>query len=194
MKILTPDILFTMVFLIDSIKKRSTSGYFLDFDLAWRNLAPKIHNRRESGCYDILTDTLSKEGELLKVEFFGRDYNWLLRPINTKTPYISTTFSQSGFTIDPNDQVDVEIKVLSMLLWMMMEPNIEAVIKLLTGDMTLNIHDYFDHSDVMGFLNFHNHELSDKHEDIISYVMDKFKSFYVTYLGGNKDSEIFDLR
>ena len=81
-----------------------------------------------------------------------------------------------------------------MLLWMMMEPNIEAVIKLPTGDMTLNIHDYFDHSDTMGFINFHNHELSETYGDIISYVMDKFISFYVTYLGGDQRARLFDLR
>ncbi|MHA1641512.1 MAG: hypothetical protein ACTSVX_02135 [Promethearchaeota archaeon] len=77
---------------------------------------------------------------------------------------------------------------------MMMEPNIEVVIKLPTGDMTLNIHDYFEHSDVMGFINFHNHELSEEHGDIISYVMAKFINFYATCLGGDPKSELFDLR
>jgi len=60
--------------------------------------------------------------------------------------------------------------------------------------MTFDIHDYLDHSDTMSFTNFHNHELSDKHGDIISYVMEKFIDFYAKYLGGNLRSEIFDLR
>jgi len=170
-----------------------TSHNFLDFNLVWGNLASKIHNRESSGCYDILTDTLSKEGELLKVDFFGRT-NTGSKPIDIKNSFLSTTFSQSGFTINPDNQEDLQIKVLSMLFWMMMEPNIVAVIKLPTGDMTVNIYDYFEHSELMSFANFHNHELSGEHGDIISYVMEKFIEFYRTYLHGPRDSEIFDLR
>jgi len=52
----------------------------------------------------------------------------------------------------------------------------------------------FSYSDTMNYLNFHNHELSDGHTDIISYVMDKFKGFYWKFLGGDQRSKLFDLR
>lgn len=81
-----------------------------------------------------------------------------------------------------------------MLFWMLMEPNIVAVIKLPTGDMTLDIYDFFEHSETMSFIHFHNHELSDKHGDIISYVMKKFIDFYATFLGGDPEANLFDLR
>ena len=52
----------------------------------------------------------------------------------------------------------------------------------------------FTHSDIMNFLNFHNHKLSDSHNDMISYVMAKFKNHYVNFLKGDINSKLFDLR
>jgi len=188
------DILFTMVFASGKIFiDRDKSGFFLDFNLVWGNLAPKIKE-----CFEILTTMLSKEGGLLEVEFFGRTglkrTSDSLKPINIKHLYLYTTFSQSGFNIDSDNQEDIEIKVLSMLFWMMMEPNIVAKIKLPTGDMTVDIYDYLDPSDTMSFTDFHNHELSNKHGDIISYIMEKFIDFYANFLGGDQKAKIFDLR
>ncbi|MHA1642116.1 MAG: hypothetical protein ACTSVX_05245, partial [Promethearchaeota archaeon] len=192
--IITPSILFTMVFNSYSMRARArdASGYFLDFNLVWGNLAPNIKE-----CYDVLTDILNKapveERKLLKVEFFGRTQTGISR-IDIKNKYLSTDFSQSEFNINLENKEDVEIKVLSMLFWMMMEPNIIAVVKFPSGDFILNIHDYFEHSDTMSFTSFHNHELSIDDVDMISYVMKKFIEFYKKFLGGDKRSEIFDLR
>ena len=46
----------------------------------------------------------------------------------------------------------------------------------------------FSRSDIMNFVNFHNHELSDRHSDMISYVMEKFIKHYRNFLDGDKNS------
>jgi len=52
----------------------------------------------------------------------------------------------------------------------------------------------FSRSDINNFVNFHNHELNDRHSDMISYVMDKFINHYRSFLKGDRNSELFDLR
>ena len=218
-EIITPEQLFTMCFYTG---KTSLKGYYLDFDLAWRDLAEKVGK-----AYTLLKDMLSKAPiapkETLNVKFYQRSATGI-KPITEKTySLLSTKFSQSGFDIkiDPENQEDLETKVLSMIFWMIMEPNIIPVVKLPNGDnfIIMDIYelyngdllsgtfsppsDYeqrqkqffgiFTRSDLMSFINFHNHEQSDEHSDMISYVMEKFKGLYVL-LGGNTRSDLIDLR
>jgi hypothetical protein len=219
--IITPNQIQTMNF--DSIKE----GYYLDFDLVWPNLAPKVQE-----AYTLLKEMFEKApispDQQLTVKFYQRrpvgiklitekDHYYQLKP---------ASFSQSEFFINPNNQEDLETKVLSMLFWMVMEPNIIPVVKLPNGNNFLimdifELHDtnrylgtltgdyappsgfeqdraqfskIFSHSDLMDFVNFHNHELSDTHGDMISYVMAKFIIHYVSFLKGKQNSKLFDLR
>ena len=196
-------------------------------NLVWDDLAPKVER-----AYNILKEMLSDApitNGLLKVDFYQRTYTGV-KFLTEKSTALSTPFSQSEFYVNPKNSDDLETKVLSMIFWMMMEPNIIPVVKLPNGDIFLIMDIYqlydenldldtltlggayefsppsgfeqyreqfskiFSHSDIMSFGNFHNHELSDRHSDMISYVMGKFIKHYRNFLDGDKDSKLFDLR
>lgn len=220
MEVITPEQLYTMNFYF-----RSTNIGYLDFDLVWGDLASKVESAYKL-LKDILNDAPITPKEMLTVEFYQKTVTGI-KPITEKTySLLSTKFSQSEFNIKPSNSEDLETKVLSMIFWMVMEPNIIPVVRLPNGNnfLIMDIYelynidrfssdligafspssDYeqrqkqfygmFTRSDLMSFINFHNHERSDKHSDMISYVMDKFIDHYRNFLKGDKNSELFDLR
>ena len=199
-------------------KARMDRGYYLDFDLIWKDLAPKVKE-----AYNLIKKVISKTPQGKRVDFYQRTVDGI-EPITEKNPYVSTSFSRSHFYINPNNKEDLESKVLSMLFWMIMEPNLVPVVRTiptydiilildifgiyndnqfsgtLTGDYIPpsstdqnQFSDIFNPSNTVNFVNFHNHEQSNIHSDMISYVMKKFKEFYML-LGGKDWSNLIDLR
>lgn len=213
---ITPNQLFTMIFVAK--KSRMDYGYYLDFDLIWKDLAPKVKE-----AYDLIKKVISEIPQGKRVDFYQRTA-YGIEPITEKSRFVSTLFSKSHFYINPYNEEDLDTKVLSMLFWMIMEPNLVPVIRTVpTNDIILILDifgiynenqfsgtltgDYippsstdqnqfsniFNPSDMVNFINFHNHEHSGEHSDMISYVMEKFKALYML-LGGKEWSELVDLR
>ena len=223
MENITPDQLFTMNFYYGGAN--FNYRYYLDFDLIWRDLASKVEST-----YNLINDKLSKapiiEGQKLKVDFYQKTIEGFKLIKEKRFSSLSTQFSQTEINIDLNNQEDLEIKVLSMVFWMVMEPNIVPAVRLPNGDtyLVMDLYNIYDESeftdisigafsppsgfklfqeqyagifsspDIMNFLNFHNHKLSDSHSDMISYVMAKFSDHYVSFLKGKQNSKLFDLR
>jgi hypothetical protein len=212
---ITPNQLFTMLF---SRKHRMDKGYYLDFDLIWKDLAPKVKE-----AYNLIKKVISETPQGKRVDFYQRTTDGI-ETITEKSRFVSTLFSKSHFYINPNNKEDLESKVISMLFWMIMEPNLVPVVRTFpTSDIILILDifgiynenqfsgtltgDYippsstdqnqfsniFNPSDIVNFVNFHNHEQSDIHSDMISYVKEKFEKLYML-LGGKDWSELVDLR
>lgn len=203
------------------------AGFYLDFDLIWKHLADKV----KSG-FEILFKMLDEapKSKPLRVEFYTRRPAGISKnsPITDKSVFISTPFKKGEMIISPSNSEDLKVKTLSMLFWMMMEPNIFSVVKLPNGDNFLymdiySLYDYdyvqggidggldsvgyqeyqeyddkftkiFTFRDISGLLGYHNHELSNKYDNIIDYIIKEFKDFYVTFLDGSRKSNLFDLR
>lgn len=134
MENITPDQLFTMNFYYGGAN--FNYRYYLDFDLIWRDLASKVES-----AYNLINDKLEKapiaEDEKLKVDFYQKTIEGLKLVTEKRFSSLSTKFSKSEFSIDPNNQGDLETKVLSMVLWIVMEPNIVPVVRLPNKDTYL---------------------------------------------------------
>ncbi len=215
-EVLTPSMMYTLNFQADS------KYFYLDFDLEWPSLSTKVKS-----AYDKLLDIINKAPTgNLKVEFYTRRVRGIAQDakITAKDDFFQTTFKTDEMTIDLANQEDVKIKVLSMIFWMMMEPNIFSVVKLPTGDnfLYMDIYGVYDHDYVQssrvyskilgGFAPASDYQqftedfskifdysdilylLGFHNPNIIDYIMDKFIDFYAIFLGGNKKTKIFDLR
>ncbi|KKN36693.1 hypothetical protein LCGC14_0771070, partial [marine sediment metagenome] len=146
---LTENFLTTWTYSYNSMHDRATSSYFNDFDIVWdlHQLGFKL-----SEAYRVISDALGMipktSSEIVKVEFYARTENGIDRKvkISGKPGGISTGFMVNEFDIDLNNPSEA---IISMLSWMMLEPNIFSVIKWGADNfLYLDIYNLFDQSHI----------------------------------------------
>lgn len=155
---LTVDALYTFLMSFETVKNREGTyfgTYYNDFNLAWKSRRDgKGFDERFETARKTISDMIKKipksENGHIKVEFYARkqadiDDGALI----TSTPApasISTKFTIHEFNIDLNNPSEA---IISMLMWMMLEPNIFSVIKWGSKNfLYLDIYNLFDQSHV----------------------------------------------
>ncbi|KKN42980.1 hypothetical protein LCGC14_0707860, partial [marine sediment metagenome] len=140
---LTIDALYTMIHSYSQVGKRNVFGvsdyqnYFLDFDLPWNDNIREVDGKqmvfkdRFIEAHNILLEAIQKipaTTGTLKVELYGRSEGGINKndEISAKPSGIYTQFGADGFEIDLANPSE---GIISLLLWMMLEPNMFSVIK-----------------------------------------------------------------
>jgi hypothetical protein len=151
---LTVDTLYTWLFSYESIQNRitSTANYYNDFNIVWNSDRDgKEFNERFYDAYKALFDMIDMVPKTadLKVELYARTENGIDRnlDITTKPEGIQTDFKVHEIRIDPSNPSEA---IISLLFWVMMEPNIFSVIKWNGNNLAyLDIYNMFgqDHVD-----------------------------------------------
>jgi len=144
------------------------TGYFNDFDIHWnseRQIEGKLvpFNERFEDAYGVVKDVIDKipltEDGKVKVELYARTEDGINRnlpitekPIDPDTgnpmniPGIETDYKKKEFNIDLKNPSEA---IVSMLLWMMVEPNIFSVVKWGSGNLLyLDIYGIYDQSHI----------------------------------------------
>lgn len=144
---LTINTLYTWLYTGRTIAKRDTSEYYNDFDLVWSSgLGEKF-----MVTFKVLQDMFNMVpmGEELKIQFYARTRDGIdgLSRITGKPEGIYTNFEVHEIDVDLNRPSEA---IMTMLLWMMLEPNIFSVVKW-RGDnfIYLDIHNLFNQDYVM---------------------------------------------
>jgi len=107
-------------------------------------------SERLKDAYDVLYDMIKMAGPTanLKVEFYARTEGGIdaTLPITEKPDGIYTDFKIHEFSIDPSNPSE---SIISILTWMMLEPNIFSVIKYGPENFIyLDIYNLFDQSHI----------------------------------------------
>ncbi len=133
---MTSNALYTWQYSHLYVNNRRTSNYFNDFNLIWnseREIDGEMTSfaERFEKAYNVIDDIIKmvpKDDTNLKVEFYARTEGGIDKnlPITGKPDGIHTDFKVSEFSIDPSNPAEA---IISMLFWMMMEPNIFSVVK-----------------------------------------------------------------
>ncbi len=134
---LTANTAYTWLFSGETVNNRKISAYYNDFNLIWyseRRINGKLKrfDERLKTTYTVLEDMINKipksENGKVKVQFYSRTEQGIdanLR-ITDKPEGIHTDFTSNEFVIDLNNPSE---SIVSILFWMMMEPNIVSVLK-----------------------------------------------------------------
>ncbi len=139
---LTINAIYTMIHSSSNIKKRNFGlniyrNYFLDFDLPWNDNTREVDGKqtvfkdRFIEAHNILLEAIQKipaTTGVLKVELYGRSEGGIDKNniVSVKPIGIHTQFGTDGFEIDLANPSE---GIVSLLLWMMLEPNIFSIIK-----------------------------------------------------------------
>ncbi|MHA2217111.1 MAG: hypothetical protein ACXACY_14320, partial [Candidatus Hodarchaeales archaeon] len=147
---LTLNSVFTWLESYRSIYLRQTSSYFLDFDLVWNSGLDKDFMDAYKTLSEML-ELIPKDQSPLKIELYARGKYGVdrgnpisLKPDGTKPDNIETEFRIYEIEVDLNNPAQA---IISLLLWMMLEPNIFSVIRWGTQNfLYLDIYELFDQS------------------------------------------------
>ncbi|KKM83073.1 hypothetical protein LCGC14_1313080 [marine sediment metagenome] len=152
---LTLNSLYTFLFSRETIANRDHI-YYNDFDLAWKsNRDSKGFDERFETAHDIIKSMIEKipndGSNVIKVKFYPRKRGGIDASTDssasiTSASVISTSLTQTEFEIDLSSPSK---GIISMLTWMMLEPNMFAVVKWNSENFIyLDIFNMFDQSHI----------------------------------------------